>query len=414
MVDTHSTLVLNSELKKKSYSFKEFADYCYSLLMNSNVSHEQYDPAGNVANSLKHGPIIYLELGKDCFETDDDDANTDNYVVKISLKDGKLSMPFDLSRKILKFPLVLFRSPSKVIYKPSKMYEKIKANLTHYQDNGDFGEFDTYAKDIVTKHKDCYDIVATVKIEQARSARYKGEFTKAQRFAREAQKVAQQTQFPTFFDGQVLLVLSSIFRNMKNKLGEANRYLEEAEQCFESVYSIEVLALFHEQRGSYFDTFLGKFATPDENVKKLALTSFKKMGEIGSQHSRQHVSDKKRFYAMIKSARILLDSNSLVGRRERIVTKDSVHQAAECVKTIKCELLGDIPRGSRIQFQLVESDLYYRKGNFEDAMKLLNETLNEAKELGYKTECPKITQVMIEMVLDHNRELSSKNKLNSI
>jgi hypothetical protein len=55
--------------------------------------------------------------------------------------------------------------------------------------------------------------------------------------------------------------------------------------------------------------------------------------------------------------------------------------------------LGSVPRGTKIQFQLVESDLYFRQGKFEAAVELLKKSLVEAKEFGFKTEGPKITQV---------------------
>ncbi len=191
--------------------------------------------------------------------------------------------------------------------------------------------------------------------------------------------------------------MSSVYR-YKAKLGETKRYLDLAEQCFESGYSTDDLAHFHEVNGSYLDRFLGTFSKPDKRVRELALTSFQKMGEVGSQDSSPRVSNKKRFYAMIKSARIHLDSNSSFGRKRRTVTKDSIHLAAECLRVIKRDLLDSIPHGSKIQFQLVESDLYYRQGKFEDAIELLKKSFAETMEFGYKTEGPKIKEV-IQMLL---------------
>ncbi len=129
-------------------------------------------------------------------------------------------------------------------------------------------------------------------------------------------------------------MMNSIYRN-KNKLGKTKKYLDLAKQCFESGYSIEDYSLYHELYGSYLDKFLGISPRPDERVKELALTSFKKMNEVGSQHSRQRVNDKKRFYALICSAMIQLDSNSSFGRKLRTVTEESIDLAAEWLGVIK-------------------------------------------------------------------------------
>ena len=239
-----------------------------------------------------------------------------------------------------------------------------------------------------------YDIVAAVKVEQAQCSLYGNDLSAAKRFTREAHELARHTQFPPLFHAQAFLIMSSIAR-YKQQLGKTKKYLDLAKQCFESGYSMGDLAQFHEMYGSYLDKFLGIFPSSDEKIKELALTSFSKMNEIGAQDSRVRVSDKNRFYSMIKSARILLDSNSSFGRRKRIVNKTFIDQAAECVTFIKREFLASLPRGSKIQFQLVESDLYYRQGKFEEAIEVLNRSFDEAKRFGYETEGPKITEVKV-------------------
>jgi tetratricopeptide (TPR) repeat protein len=314
--------------------------------------------------------------------------------MKMFFKSGNLSMPFEVFTNILRYPLTLFRKPAKVIYKPCKAYDDIRAHLIHLEENGDFEQFDSYSNEVMEKYreKEDFDIVAGVTLERAQCVLYRNDLDTARRLAREAHELAGRTQFPPVFHAQAFLIMSSVSR-YRRKLGETKKYLDLAEQSFESGYSIEEFSNCHEVYGSYLDIFLGISPKPDEQVKELALTSFKKMGEIGSQHSRARVNDKKRFYAMIKSARILLDSNSTFGRKQRTVTKHSVHLAAQCLGFIKRDLLGSVPRGSKIQFQLVESDLYFRQGKFEAAVELLKKSLVEAKEFGFKTDGPKITQV---------------------
>jgi BMFP domain-containing protein YqiC len=53
-----------------------------------------------------------------------------------------------------------------------------------------------------------------------------------------------------------------------------------------------------------------------------------------------------------------------------------------------------MPCGTKIQYQMAESDLYYRKEEFEVAKELLLKSLDEVEKFGYKTEEPKITQVV--------------------
>ena len=312
-------------------------------------------------------------------------------VFKMLFKDGSNSVSFELFTKI---PLNLFRGPTKVVYIPGPKHEDIKAKLIQCEDNGDFEEFDMYSNKMVEqylKEKD-YDIVAGVKIEQARCALYRNNLKRVKLLAREVLEFAKNTRFPQVFQAQAFLMMSSLFRTNR-KLGKTKHYLDLAEQSFASCYGLEEIANFYELKGAYLDEFLGISAEPNEQMKKLALTNFQKMGEIGAQDSRQRVSDKQRFYATIEIARILLDSTSSFGRRGRTVTKGTIRLAADFLGAIKRDLLGSIPHGSKIQFQLVESDLYYRQGKFENAMELLKKSLDEAFEFGYGKEAPKITQV---------------------
>ena len=136
-----------------------------------------------------------------------------------------------------------------------------------------------------------------------------------------------------------------------------------------------------------------KFATSQRERQKLALDSFKKMAEVAQQDTRPRVRDKNRFYALILSARVLLDSNSLLGRRERTVSKDSIALAREYLEVIKKELWNSIPRCSQVQFRLVESDLYFRQGKFEEGRGLLLQCLDEARSLSFVTQVPIIIEV---------------------
>ena len=364
----------------------------------------------DAAERSERGRIVDLEN-----DAADMSQNNDDVADQCRLRE-----PFEVCMKIFT-PLTLFHGPTKIIYNPSKAYENIKAKLQHFGDNGDFAEFDSYSNHMVEKYREKgdFDIVAAVKIEQARCAIYRNNLSAARRFARNAHELAGSTRFPPLFHAQAFLMMNSIYRN-KNKLGKTKKYLDLAKQCFESGYSIEDYSLYHELYGSYLDKFLGISPRPDERVKELALTSFKKMSEIGSQHSRQWVNDKKRFYALICSAMIQLDSNSSFGRKLRTVTEESIDLAAEWLGVIKHDFPDSIPRGSKIQFQLVESDLCYRQGKFEDAIELLKKSFAEAKEFGYETEGPKITEVRDDPYWTSRKnsleliELSSINKVSLV
>ena len=379
---------------------KYFSNLCPTLFEKLRTRYDR-DLTEDTADTHERGRIVDLEKeneasGSSEIEADEayfqNESGFQNQVFKMLFKDDSNSVSFELLTKI---PLNFFRRPTKIVYIPSPKHEDIKAKLIQCEDNGDFEEFDIYSNKMVEQYlqeKD-YDIVAGVKIEQAQCALYRNNSEKVKPLAREVLKLAGHTRFPPVFQAQAFLILSSLSRTNR-KLGKTKHYLDLAEQTFASGYGLEEIANFHELKGSYLDDFLGISAEPNEQVKKLALTNFQKMGEIGAQDLRQRVSDKQRFYALIKSARILLDSTSSFGRRNRTVTKDSILLAAELLGAIKRDLLGSIPRGSKIQFQLVESDLCYRQGKFEDAMELLKKSLDEAFEFGYGKEAPKITQVL--------------------
>lgn len=366
----------------ESSNFQTFANYLSSLSPTPFLT----------ADTHERGRIIEPENESDASNSSENEADEAEMLFK---DDSRTTVSFKLFKKLLSFSLNLYRGPTKVIYTPSQTYENIKAKLIQCEDNGDFEEFDTYSNKMVEQYlqeKD-YDIVAGVKIEQARCALYRNNLNTVKRLAREVHELAGHTRFPSLFHAQAFLMMSKLSRT-KNKLGKTKSYLDLAEQSFESGYSFEEFAHFHEEKGTFLDKFLGISTKPDEHVKALALMNFQKMGEIGAQDSRQRVSDKRRFYGMIRSARVLLDSTSSFGRRDRSVTKDSLRLAKECIEVIKRDFLNNIPRGSNIQFQLVESDLFFRQGKFGDAMELLKKSFDEAIEFGYGKEAPKITQVL--------------------
>ncbi len=283
-----------------------------------------------------------------------------------------------------------------MIYIPSREYKATKATLIHMQDNGDFKEFDKYSNNMLQIYgkKGDFDIVAVVKIEQARCAIYRNDLKAARRHAREGFELANHTRFPPLFHAQAFLVKSNVARN-QNKLGNTKKYLDQAKQCLASVYSIEDLAHYYEEHGSYLDKFLGIFPKDAKQAKELALTNFHKMSEIGSQDLEPRVSVKKQLYSLIRIVRILLESNSTFGRKQRNVTENDIHRATKHVEVIKRErFLDNMPCGTKIQYQMAESDLYYRKEEFEVAKELLLKSLDEVEKFGYKTEEPKITQVV--------------------
>ena len=287
----------------------------------------------------------------------------------------------------------LFCSPCPVIYKPSKRFDEIVAKLTQMEDNGDFVEFDRYSSNAVDYFANKNpDIVAAITVEQARCMHYRGKFKHAKCLAKRGCELARHTSFPPMFLARALTVMSVRCRR-QNKFGSSNRYLEQAEQHLKSVYSYEELALFYERYGTYLAWFLGNLPHPDENVKEMALASFKKMAEVAQQDTLPRVRDKNKFYALILSARVLLDSNSSLGRRERTVSEDSIAVARQHLETIKREVWNSVPRGSQIEFRLAESDLYFREGKFEEGRGLLLQCLDEVRRLGYESQVPIITKV---------------------
>ena len=294
--------------------------------------------------------------------------------------------------------LLMIRAPTKNIYRPSQEHERIKTNLIRYVDNGDFDAFDSYSMEMIGIHgnKGDFDIVVAVTVEQARCFLYRNDLKKAKAFALEAHELASHTRSPQLFHAQAHLVRCNVSR-YKNKLGDTKKYLDLAKQCLESSYSSEDLIHYHEYQGSYLDKLLGACTkvNPIEPIKNQALIHFKRMNEIGLEDSNSRVSSKTGLYANMRMGRILLDSNWSFGRLEREVTQSEIDQASECIDTIKRDHLASMPRGSMIQFQMVESDLYYRQKKFPEAKELLEKSLHEARMFGFSTEEPKIIQVRI-------------------
>ena len=362
---------------------------------NEQNGHEQSD---ELADTPERSHVLTLRDKNQA--VGDADHESDNFIdtsEQIAYQNGVLSISYKALMKILSLPFALFRQPSPVIYKPSRTYNRIMAKLIQLEDNGDFHEFDRYSSAVIKEYEDVDpDIVAAVTIEQARCYTYRGNLRAAKIHARRGLELALRTHFPTKFQARTFTVMATISRN-QNKLGSTEKNLRLAEQSFKSGWDLEDMARFHECHGSFLDSLMGSLAQPDESVKERALDSFKKMSEVALQDTRSRVRDKNRFYALIRSARILLDSNSSFGRRARVVSTDSIALASRHLEVIKNELWNSIPRGSQIQFGLVKSDLYFRQGKFEEERGLLQQCLDESRSYGFKTDA--ILQVYIKSSL---------------
>ena len=359
---------------------------------NEQSGHEQLD---ETAYRRERSHIWMLQDEDQTVVDADESENFIDSFERITYQNGVLSMSYKVLMKVLSLPLALFRSPCPVTYKPSSTYNRVMAKLIHLEDNGDFDEFDRYSSAVIKRYESIDpDIVAAVTVEQARCYAYRKNLRAARIHARRGLELARCTRFPTMFQARAFNMMATISRN-ENKLGSTEENLKLAEQSFKGGWDLEDMAKFHECQGSFLDSLMGRLAQPDEKVKKRALDSFKKMGEVALQDTRPRVRDKNRFYALIKSARILLDSNSSFGRSTRSVSEQSIAVARQHLEIIKRELWKSIPRGSQIQFRLVESDLYLRQGKFEEERDLLLQCLDEARSYGFKTQVPIILQVSI-------------------
>ena len=326
--------------------------------------------------------------------------NCDNLGINITVPEGLLDLFNEpgadfqmLSKALISLPMALFFSIRRVIYKPSNTYEKVMAEFIQLEDNGDFDEFDNYVSKIVERYSDNDpDVVAAVIVEQAQSMIYQNRLRKARSLVKKGLELSRHTSCPPLFQARAHTMMSTIYKKEK-KFGFCEDHLRLAEQNLSSVYNYEDLAHFHECYGSFMYKFIGSVPHNDESLKKSAISSFKKMFDVASKDSRARVRDKNHFYALIKMTKTLLDSNSSFGRCRRTVSPEDVALAEKYLGIIKRALWKSVPRGTQIQFHLVTSDLYFRQGRFEEAIRLQERCLLEAKKLGFKTEEPIIKQV---------------------
>lgn len=365
-----------------------------SLISNERYEHGQKPDTASATERR----LIQFQGTLRNHDNDDDSNHTvtvpDEFLYLFNAPEGNFKFWGEAMRE---FPLTLFSSPRRVIYKPSETYEEIIAELIRLEDNGDFDEFNNYLSSIVKLYADNDpDIVSAVTVEHAQCMIYQNQLGKARRLARTGLEWARHTTCPPLFQARGHIVMSSIYKKEK-KFGFCEEHLRLAEQNLKTVSNYEDLAHFHECYGSFMYKFIGSVPHNDENLQKKAMDSFKKMFDVSSKDKRDRVRDKNHFYALIKISKTLLDSNSSFGRCKRTVSKEDLVLAEKCLGTIKKTLWKNVPRGSQIQFMLVTSDLYFRKGKFDEALRLQERCLGEAKKHGFKTEEPPIIQRMQEI-----------------
>lgn len=176
-------------------------------------------------------------------------------------------------------------------------------------------------------------------------------------------------------------------KRRQGSLGEAERFVDLAEQNSQGCHAhLDTSFIVYERAGVLLE-FIALTACRSPQQVNEALRNLEicidLCTKLENEDGKLYV--KKHHFALMKMAMLLLDCRTEAARK-RVVSKDAIAKSEQCLNTLKEKYWSVIAEGVKVQFNLVMSDLEYRKGNYTEAERYANLARDMAVEMGFNTE----------------------------
>ncbi|PFX22187.1 hypothetical protein AWC38_SpisGene13304 [Stylophora pistillata] len=179
--------------------------------------------------------------------------------------------------------------------------------------------------------------------------------------------------------------IAGVKRRQRN-LGEAMRYVDLAEQINHTCHTHLDTSFIDYERAGVLLEFNRPTACRSQQQENEAVRNLETCIDVCTKlETESNLYVKKHHFALIKMAMLLLDCRTEAAR-ERVVSDNAIAKGQQCLNRLKTEYWSLIAEGVKVQFNLVSSDLQYRKGNYSEAERYANCAKDLATEMGFNTE----------------------------
>ena len=278
-----------------------------------------------------------------------------------------------------------------------KKFHSVLNNLHRLRDSGNFREFNSVADRVLLANKGDDELEILILIEKSVVVSYQNNLEKAEMMVQEALDTLSKSKVKDemfyFLVSMANLHLAGFYRR-QNKHGNAHSKITIADQNSQRVNSRFLTALIFYEKASSLIKYISVLPINASSRSKLVEQSKDQMKQcitLCTELDGDSIYIKKHLSGLLKLA--LLDLNCHTRpARSQLTSIQSITDAKTNLEKVQKNYRKEISERQKIQFFVAKSDLNYRLGNLQAALRDANQALSLAETHGSSLEITAIKE----------------------
>lgn len=277
-----------------------------------------------------------------------------------------------------------------------KKFHSVLNNLHRLRDSGNFREFNSVADRVLLTNKGDDELEILILIEKSVVVSYQNDLEKAEMMVQEALDTLSKSKVKDemfyFLVSMANLHLAGFYRR-QNKHGIAQSKITIADQNSQRVNSRFLTALIFYEKASSLIKYISVLPNPSlcSKLVKQSKEHMRLCIAICIELDNDGIYIKKHLSGLLKLA--LLDLNCHTRpARSHPTSIQSITDAKTILEKVQKNYRNEISERQKIQFFVAKSDLNYRLGNLQAALRYANQALSLAETHGSSLEITAIKE----------------------
>ena len=278
-----------------------------------------------------------------------------------------------------------------------KKFHSVLNNLHRLRDSGNFREFNSVADRVLLTNKGDDELEILILIEKSVVVSYQNDLEKAEMMVQEALDTLSKSKVKDemfyFLVSMANLHLAGFYRR-QNKHGNAHSKITIADQNSQRVNSCFLTALIFYEKASSLIKYISSVSLDRSLRRKLVKQSKEHMRlciTICIELDNSGIYIKKHLSGLLKLALLDLNCHTRAARKEP-TSSQSIADAKTYLEKVQENYPNEISERQKIQFFVAKSDLNYRLGNLQAALRYANQALSLAETHGSSLEITAIKE----------------------
>ena len=278
-----------------------------------------------------------------------------------------------------------------------KKFHSVLNNLHRLRDSGNFREFNSVADRVLLTNKGDDELEILILIEKSVVVSYQNDLEKAEMMVQEALDTLSKSKVKDemfyFLVSMANLHLAGFYRR-QNKHGNAHSKITIADQNSQRVNSRFLTALIFYEKASSLIKYISSVSLDRSLRRKLVKQSKEHMRlciTICIELDNSGIYIKKHLSGLLKLALLDLNCHTRAARKEP-TSSQSIADAKTYLEKVQENYPNEISERQKIQFFVAKSDLNYRLGNLQAALRYANQALSLAETHGSSLEITAIKE----------------------